>query len=57
MLFTNNPDLRDIIVKNERLFESCYELKVFGRFDDEKLQNIRRGHVIKGVKMGPFFVS
>ena len=57
MLFTNNPDLRDLIVQNEKLFESTYELKVFGRFDDSKLEKIRRGHYIKGVKMGPFFVS
>jgi 16S rRNA U516 pseudouridylate synthase RsuA-like enzyme len=56
MLITNSPDFRDLIAKNDKLFESCFEIKVFGKFDEEKLKSIRQGAVIKGKKMGPFFV-
>lgn len=53
---TNSPAMRNVIASCDKLFEYVYEVKVFGRFSDEKLLKIRTGAVIKGVKMGPFFV-
>lgn len=38
-------------------FDYHYLIKVHGKFDDKKLLAIRRGAVIKGKKMGPFFVG
>ena len=54
---TNSPTMRDVLASCDKLFEYVYEVKVFGRFTDEKLLKIRAGAIIKGVKMGPFFVS
>lgn len=54
---TNNATLREVLKQCDKQYEYEYELKVFGRFSDEKLLKIRTGAIIKGVKMGPFFVS
>jgi len=56
-MLTNNATLASVLNNVEKTYEYVYELKVFGRFNDEKLRSIRKGAVIKGVKMGPFFVS
>ena len=57
MLFTNSSDFRDLVLQNEKMFESVYEIKVFGKFDEDKLKKIREGAIIKGKQMGPFFVN
>ena len=57
LLLTNNKTLERVVSNIQKEYEYVYELKVSGKFNDEKLLSIRRGAVIKGVKMGPFFVS
>ena len=54
---TNNKTLKEVINQCENQYEYIYELKVFGRFTDEKLLKIRAGAIIKGKKMGPFYVT
>ena len=54
---TNDSTLREVLKQCDTVYEYDYEVKVFGRFTNEKLLKIRTGAVIKGVKMGPFFVS
>lgn len=56
-MITNNMTLKNVLCQCQNKYEYTYELKVFGRFNDEKLLKIRRGAIIKGVKLGPFFVS
>ena len=55
-MMTNSKTLKNVLEECEDKFEYIYEVKVFGRFDNEKLLKIRTGAIIKGVKMGPFFV-
>ena len=56
-MMTNDKTLKAVLEECEKKYEYVYELKVFGRFTNEKLLKIRAGAIIKGVKMGPFFVS
>ena len=37
-------------------YEGHFQIKVFGSFNQEKLEGIRKGATIKGKKLGPFFV-
>lgn len=52
---TNSLEMAKIIEDQAQYYEYIYEVKVHGRFTDEKLLNIRRGSVIKGQKFGPFY--
>lgn len=49
--------MQETIKENQAKFEYQYLIKVFGKFDEKKLLGIRKGAIIKGQKLGPFFVS
>ncbi len=55
LLLTNNQELSKVINESSHFFEYSYEIKVHGRFTEEKLIKIRKGAKIKGKKFGPFY--
>lgn len=57
LLFASSPEIQEAVVANQARFDYSFLIKVHGRFDDKKLAAIRKGAVIKGKKMGPFFVG
>ena len=56
MLLTNNSTLKTMIEDKFSNYEGHFQIKVFGSFNQEKLEGIRKGATIKGKKLGPFFV-
>ena len=41
----------------ENQIQRTYRVRVYGRFDEEKLKKIRAGAIIKGKQYGPFWVN
>lgn len=55
ILLTDNEDAAKAWIENENHYDYVYEMKLTGRVDEKKLNEIRKGKVIKGVKCGPYF--
>ncbi len=55
LLLTNSLEMYEVIEEVAKDYVYSYRIKVHGRFTDKKLENIRKGAVIKGKKFGPFF--
>ena len=41
----------------ENRVEREYRVRVYGRFDDDKLLKVRQGAIISGQQYGPFWVK
>lgn len=52
---TNSLEMAKVIEEQAKNYEYIYEVKVHGRFTDEKLISIRKGSFIKGQYFGPFY--
>lgn len=57
ILLTNDGTLARTLELPHHKLERVYRVRVFGRMTEEKLANIRKGAVIKGVQYGPFWCS
>jgi len=55
MILTNDGELARVLELPLNKVERSYRVRVFGRFDEDKLSKIRKGAVIKGVQYGPFW--
>lgn len=55
ILLTNDGELARSLELPLHKLERTYRVRVYGRFNDEKLANIRKGAVINGVQYGPFY--
>ena len=54
MLLTNNGDLARQLELPSNQIVRTYKVRVFGRLEQDKLESIRKGCLIKGVQYGPF---
>jgi 23S rRNA pseudouridine2605 synthase len=55
ILLTNDGELARALELPLHRLERTYRVRVYGRFNDEKLAKIRKGAVINGVQYGPFY--
>lgn len=57
MILTNDGELARAMELPENKIERKYRVRVYGRFNDEKLLKIRAGAVINGKQYGPFYCN
>jgi len=57
ILLTNDGELAQALEQPSSQISRAYRVRVFGQLDADKLQKIRRGAVINGVRYGPYFVE
>lgn len=55
MLFTDSPEMLEVLRKNEHRYEYVFKVKVRGVFNEDKYRRLRAGAVIKGKQVGPFY--